>query len=212
MHKKNKIVMPKQQKSGEGSIGKLLVYCRKYLPAVIIAMVAAVGGTILSIVGPGKLSAMTDAIMAGLSGVMDLNLVFSIAIILVFFYAASALLNFLQSWIMATVTQRVSQNMRTDISQKINRLPLKYFDKVSHGDVLSRVTNDVDTIGQSMNQSIPSLITAITMFIGSLLMMFVTNWIMALTAVFFNCYWLRVNDTCYFKIAKTLYRPARRTG
>jgi ATP-binding cassette, subfamily B, multidrug efflux pump len=84
---------------------------------------------------------------------------------------------------MATVTQRVSKNLRTDISRKINRLPLKYFDSTSTGDVLSRVTNDVDMIGQTMNQSISTLVSAVTMFVGSLVMMFYTNWIMAISAI-----------------------------
>nr|WP_235941781.1 ABC transporter ATP-binding protein [Paenibacillus puerhi] len=176
----------------KATLAKLIVYCKSYVPVIIIALIAAVIGTVLQIIGPDKLKDITNEITKGLPAVIngapvlgsiDMNAVTDMAWLLVFFYAGSALLGFAQSFIMATVTQKISKNMRTDISQKINRLPLKYFDKTSHGDVLSRVTNDVDSIGQTLNQSIGSLVTAITMFIGSIFMMFYTNWIMALTAV-----------------------------
>ncbi len=171
---------------------KLLEYCRSYLPAIVIALVAAAAGTVLQILGPDKLKELTNEVMKGLPALVDglpvvhsidMNAVTRIAWILVFFYAAAFLLNYLQSFIMATVTQIISKKMRTDISQKVNRLPLKYFDSTSYGDVLSRVTNDVDAIGQTLNQSIGTLITSITMLIGSLIMMFYNNFIMALTAV-----------------------------
>jgi len=172
--------------------GKLISYCKNYLPAIIIALVAAALGTIFQIIGPDKLKDMTNEIGKGLPavingqsvlGVIDMDAVISIALLLVFFYAGSALLSFAENFIMATVTAKISKNMRTGISEKINKLPLKYFDKTSYGDVLSRVTNDVDTIGQTLNQSVDTLVRSITMFVGSLVMMFYTNWILALTAV-----------------------------
>lgn len=176
----------------KATLAKLVQYCKSYVPVIIIAILAAVIGTVLQIVGPDILKDITNEITKGLPalingapilGSMDMSVIANMAWLLVFFYAGSALLGFAQSFIMATVTQRISKSMRTDISQKINRLPLKYFDKTSYGDVLSRVTNDVDAIGQTLNQSIGSLVTSIIMFIGSLLMMFFTNWILALTAV-----------------------------
>jgi ATP-binding cassette subfamily B multidrug efflux pump len=172
--------------------GKLILYCKRYMTAVTIALTLAAIGTVLQIVGPNMLKLMTDEIMKGLPSLVkgvpivasvDLTAVKNIAFLLVIFYLGSALLNFIQSFIMATVTQKIARNMRTGISEKINKLPLKYFDKVSHGDVLSRVTNDVDAIGQTMNQSIGNLVTAITMFVGSLIMMFYNSWILALTAI-----------------------------
>ncbi len=172
--------------------GKLIAYCKNYMPAVVVALVLAAIGTVLQIVGPDKLKEMTNEIMKGLPalvngkqllGAIDLSAVKSIAFLLVAFYAGSTVLSFIQSYMMATITQKISKNMRTGISQKINRMPLKYFDKVSYGDVLSRVTNDVDTIGMTMNQSIGNLVTSITMFVGSAIMMFYNNWIMALTAI-----------------------------
>ncbi len=171
---------------------KLMRYCKKYLPVISVALVTALVGTVLQIIGPDQLKDMTDEITKGLPSLIngvpvvnsiDLEAVSSIAWLLTAIYGGSLLLNLVQGQIMATITQRIAKTMRTDISRKINRLPLKYFDKVSYGDVLSRVTNDVDAIGQTLNQSLGTLVTAITMFFGSLIMMFHNNWIMALTAV-----------------------------
>jgi ATP-binding cassette subfamily B multidrug efflux pump len=179
-------------KNFRGTWIKLAAYCKNYMPVVIAALVLAAIGTVLQIVGPDKLKEMTNEIMKGLPalvdgkpilGAIDFHAVESIALLLVAFYAGASILSFVQGFMMATVTQKISKNMRTGISEKINRLPLKYFDKVSYGDVLSRVTNDVDTIGQTMNQSIGSLVTSVTMFLGSAIMMFYNNWIMALTAI-----------------------------
>ena len=167
-----------------GTWKKLLGYCKKYIAFIVIALLCAVGGTVLTLIGPDKLSEITKYIQAGLmSGNVDLDAVTKVALTLVCFYATSWLLSAMQSFIMATITQKVSKSMRHDISHKINRLPMWYYNRTSTGDVLSRVTNDVDTIGQSLNQSIGSLITQIVLFFGSLIMMLKTNWLMALTAV-----------------------------
>lgn len=167
-----------------GTWKKLLGYCKSYIAFIIIALICAVGGTVLTLIGPDKLSDITKYIQQGLiSGNVDLDAVFGVAVTLVCFYAISWLLSAMQSFIMATVTQRVSKSMRNDISHKINRLPMWYYNRTSTGDVLSRVTNDVDSIGQSLNQSVGSLITQIVLFFGSLIMMLVTNRIMALSAV-----------------------------
>lgn len=172
--------------------GKLINYCKGYMPAIIVALVLAAVGTVLQIIGPDKIKDMTNEIAKGLPaiindqpilGVIDMNAVISIGSLLIFFYAGSALLSLVENFMMATVTAKISKNMRTDISKKINKLPLNYFDKTSYGDVLSRATNDVDTIGQTLNQSIDSLVKAVATFVGSLIMMFYTNWILALTAI-----------------------------
>ena len=172
---------------------RLIVYSKRYAPAVMTALVLAAIGTVMQIIGPDRLKDMANLIMKGLPslvnglpamGKVDLDAVRRIAFTLVIFYAGAAVLGFAQGYIMTTVTQKISKNLRTGISEKINRLPLKYFDKVSYGDVLSRVTNDVDAIGQSMNQSIGTLVTAVTMLAGSLVMMFYNSWILALTAIF----------------------------
>ncbi|MDR0465509.1 MAG: ABC transporter ATP-binding protein/permease [Treponema sp.] len=174
------------------TMSKLIVYCKSYLPVVIIAMILAATGTVLQIIGPDKLKEMTNEIMKGMPaiieglpvlGAINFTAVGNTALLLVVFYTASAVINFIQGYMMATIAQKISRNLRTGISQKINRLPLKYFDKTSFGDVLSRVTNDVDAVGVTLNQSIGSLVTSITMLAGSVIMMFYNNWIMALTAI-----------------------------
>lgn len=163
---------------------KLFVYMKSYKVIFIGAVILAAIGTMLTLVGPNKLSDITNIIEEGIiSGTTDLGAISAIGVFLIIIYGISAILSFLQGYILATVSQRTARNLRDDISKKINRLPLKYFDSSSTGDVLSRVTNDADTIGQSMNQSISTLVTAITLLVGSLIMMTVTNLTMMATAV-----------------------------
>lgn len=170
-------------KNFKKAIGKLVIFCRSYFPAIIIAMVFAVVGSTFTIIGPQKLGDLTNLITEGLIYGIDMAAVTEIAMFLVIIYSLSVLLSYLQGFIMATVTQRLTNNMRRDISFKINKLPLRYFDGTTHGDVLSRVTNDVDAIGQTLNQSVVTLASSVTMLIGVLIMMFTINWIMALTAI-----------------------------
>lgn len=163
--------------------GKLINYSKKFVPFVIVAIACAMIGTIISLVGPEILSRITDLITEGLMTRVDTDAVTRLFVTMLVLYAISWLLNFSQHFIMATVTQKLSKKLRTDIVEKTNRLPFSYFDKVSYGDVLSRITNDVDTIGMTLNQSIGMLVSNVTLFLGSLLMMFITNYIMAFTAV-----------------------------
>lgn len=165
------------------AIKKLIRYSKPFWPAILIAVILAAISSIMTIAGPDQISKITDEITKGLTSQINLERVTQIAIFVGSLYVISGLLGYAQSFIMATVTQKFSQKMRNEISSKINKLPLKYFDNHSYGDTLSRVTNDVDTIGQSMNQSIGSLVSAITTLIGVILMMVITNWQMALTAV-----------------------------
>ncbi len=137
------------------------------------------------LIGPDKLSEMTDTITEGImppATSIDMDRVVRIGLTLVVFYVMSYLLSAIQGWIMSTVTQRVSKAMRSDISKKINRLPMWFYNQTTTGDVLSRVTNDVDTIGQSLNHSIGNMVSAIILFVGSLVMMLTTNGWMTLTA------------------------------
>lgn len=172
--------MPKNFKK---SLGRLAAYCKPYFPAIVIAVLLAVAAAVFSLIGPNKLQDITDIIKDGLVSGIDIKAVEDIAFLLVTLYALGFIFNYIQGFIMATVTQKVSKSLRTGISNKINKVPLDYYNKTSIGDVLSRVTNDVDMIGQTMNQSVGMLVSAVTMFIGSLVMMLITNWIMALTAV-----------------------------
>lgn len=162
---------------------KLIAYSKKYMPIIILAIGASMIGSILTLIGPDKLSEITDIITKGIMTGIDLDEVKKIGMLLVFFYGTGALLSILQGFIMASVTQIISRNLREDISIKINKLPLAYFNKNSTGDVLSRVTNDVDTIGQTLNQSVGTLVSSITLLGGSLFMMLKTNVLLTGTAV-----------------------------
>lgn len=176
---------PQKAKNFKQSMKNLISFCRKYMPAIILSMFLAGAGAILSLYGPNRLQDLTNLITEGMmtpAGI-DMQAVLSICFLLVGIYAVSFIFSYLQGFIMSTVTQRVTKKLRQDISVKINKLPLKYIDGNSTGDILSRITNDVDTIGQSLNNSIVSLISSICLLIGSIVMMFVTNWIMAITAI-----------------------------
>ena len=175
-----------------GVMKKLMHFCRHYIPAIIVALVLGAIGTVCQIVGPDKPKDMTNGIAKGLPalvngkpvlGAIDMDAVTHIAWLLVALYVGYAVLCYVQSWMMANVTQRTAQELREAISVKINKLPLKYFDKVSYGDVLSRITNDVDAIGQTLGQSVGSLITSVTLFVGALIMMFYNNVIMTVCAI-----------------------------
>ena len=177
-------MMPGEKaKDFKKAVKDLFNYIKRYMPAIIIAIVFSTAGTILNVIGPDKMKKITNLITEGVMTGIDKGAVFKIALTLAIMYGAGAILNLLQGIIMADVTQKTSKSLRSDISKKINRLPLSYFDKTSIGDILSRITNDVDTIGQTMNQSMASLVGAITMFFGSLLMMFITNWIMTVVGI-----------------------------
>lgn len=150
---------------------------------LIMAIVFATIGSITQIVGPNRLSEITDLITQGLGGSINLPRISQIGLSLVILYGMGSILSYFQGFIVATVTQRFSKQLRRQISEKINNVPLNYFDSHSQGDTLSRVTNDLDTVSQSLNQSLSSLFPSITLFIGCLVMMFRTNLILTITAV-----------------------------
>lgn len=162
---------------------KLKNYSQKYTIYAIIAIVLSFFTTIATLIGPSKLSIITDEILAGINGTINLEYITEIAIFLGIIFIISSICGYYQNFMMSNVTQKISKQMRKDISSKINKLPLKYFDKSSIGDTLSRITNDVDLVSQTLNQVFNMLFSAATLFIGSLVMMIYTNWILALTAV-----------------------------
>lgn len=172
-----------QVKDFKKAITTLLKNCKPYKTPIIIVMILSALASALGVYGPGRLKEITDTITEGIMTGIDLDKVTKIAITLTIVYTLSWLFNCLAGFIMATVTNKFSQKLRKNLSHKINKLPLKYFDKNSYGDVLSRITNDVDTIGMSLNNSISDFVGAITLFIGSIIMMFATNWIMAITGI-----------------------------
>jgi len=161
----------------------LINYCKPYLIPIIIAIILAMISSILSIIGPDKLKDITNLITEGLMTGINMEEVKKIVIVLIIIYVISAVFGYIQHYIMAVVTNKFSKQLRKEITEKINNMPLKYFDKNSYGDILSRVTNDVDTLSQTLNQSLGTLVSAITLLIGSILMMFITNGVMALTAI-----------------------------
>lgn len=235
------------------ALSSLVSYCRKEFVIIVIALILAAVGTVLTIIGPDQISKITDYLYDGLTGGIsvediagdiemqlntgklnileflpegvdprtmdlqnidltdpddplaaaildnvrlsdafaaehkdggiDMDGILSVCILLLSIYLVSAVCNFLQHFIMATVTQKVSRRMRSDISKKINRLPLKYFSSHSNGDVLSHVTNDVDTIGQGLSNSAAGIVSAAAQFVGCLIMMFVTDWTLAVTTI-----------------------------
>ena len=175
-----------------GAMKKLVRFCRRYIPVIVVSLILGAAGTVCQIIGPDKLKDMTNEITKGLPAIVhgkpvmnsiDMDAVSRIGWTLVALYVVYAVLCYVQSWLMANVTQRTAQQLREAISVKINKLPLKYFDNTSYGDVLSRITNDVDAIGQTLGQSLGSLITSITLFFGALIMMFYNNVIMTLCAI-----------------------------
>lgn len=166
------------------AIKKLVRYCRSYLPFVILAIVLAITGAVLSLIGPNKIADITNAIIDGAKmSNIDLAFVSKTAIELVFIFSFSILFSYLQGMIMTLVTNSVSKKLRSDIEKKINAVPLKYIDSSSTGDILSRLTNDVDLISQALTNSVASLISSFVLAIGCVIMMFYTNWIMALAAI-----------------------------
>ena len=180
-------------KDFKSAVKRLVKELGKFKILIIIALILAIAGTVLSISAPDRLSKLTDEIQAGIIPKMEngqiimpeinMDAIKSIAISLVILYLFSAICTFIQSICMTEVANNFARSLRTRISVKINKLPLSYFDRHQSGDTLSRVTNDVDTIAQTMNQSLGSLVSNITLFLGSIIMMFYTNWIMALTAI-----------------------------
>lgn len=164
-------------KNFKGSMSKLLKYMGRYKLGVLAVMIFAIGSTVFNIAGPKVLAKATDALFDGLvakiagTGGIDFTKIGRILLILMGLYVIAALFQFIQGFIMTGISQKLCYRLRKDIAAKINRMPMSYFDKMTHGEVLSRVTNDVDTLGTSLNQSITQFITSVTMVIGVLIMM-----------------------------------------
>ena len=161
----------------------LITYVKKHIALFLLAVFCAVGGTVLTIIGPKQISKIADLITEGLMGNMDIDSITQIAIRLVIIYAVAWILSYFQGFLMTVVTQRTSYGLRKDIVRKINILPLRYFDNTLIGDILSRVVNDVDTIGQTMTASVGNLFQSVTQFIGVFVIMLVICWQLTLVAV-----------------------------
>ena len=176
-------------KDFKGTMKKLINYMGRYKIAIFFVMLFAVGGTIFSIVGPKILGKATTEIFNGLvskvsggSGI-DFEKVGRILLGVLCLYLVSAAFSFVQGYIMTGISQKMTYRLRKEISEKINRLPMNYFDKMTHGEILSRITNDVDTLGQSLNQSATQMITSVTTLIGVLVMMISISPLMTVVAL-----------------------------
>ena len=176
-------------KDFKGTISKLVRYSRKYLPAVIVVMVIAVFSTVFNVVCPKVLgkatTALSEGIMRKINGIggIDFTYIGKILLFCMGLYLLSVLFNFTQGIIMTGVTQKLCYKMRKDVSEKINRMPLKYFESRTYGEVLSRITNDIDTMGNGLNQSITQLITSVSTVIGVFIMMLTISPLMTMIAI-----------------------------
>lgn len=178
------INVPEKSKRGIiGLIKELFIYSRKLKAPMIFALCLAIGGAVLTIIGPNQLSRITDLISEGLFSSIDIAAIGKIGLLILGLYFLSALFTYIQHYIMATITLNLSKDLRRDLSYKINHVPMKCFGKYSHGDILSRVTNDVSTLQQALSNSLPSIISSMAQFIGCLIMMLITEWRMALAAI-----------------------------
>ncbi|MCL2859702.1 MAG: ABC transporter ATP-binding protein/permease [Oscillospiraceae bacterium] len=184
-------MMPGEKaKDFKGTLKKFLNYIGKYKVRVIFVILCAIGSTIFTIVGPKILSKATNKLFEGLMGMVtgtgtgiDFGYISGIILTLIALYVASLILSYAQGFLMSRVSTGVVYNLRKDISEKINKLPIKYFDKKTHGEVLSYVSNDIDTINQTLTQGLTQSITSVVTFLGILIMMFTINWQMTLVAV-----------------------------
>ncbi len=173
-----------KEKIDKKDLAKYLSSTKTFLPYIIIAFLLLLGYVILQILSPQYLSDMTNLIaVSGNGNTIDIDKVTHYLIILLCFYIAAVLLNYSASFILTKVSQTYAYNLRKSISNKINLIPLSYFDKTSVGDILSRVTNDVDTLSQSLDQAVSMVISSLFMIVGSLIGMFITSWQMALVAL-----------------------------
>ena len=176
-------------KDFKGSIGKLFAYMKQYHAAVLIVMLCAVASTVFSVIGPDILGKATTELSNGLlakiqgTGSINFTKIGQILLFVLGLYLLSSLFSFVQGWIMSGITQKICYRMRKDISEKINRMPMAYFESRTYGEVLSRITNDVDTLGQSLNQSITQIITSVATMVGVLVMMLRISPLMTLIAV-----------------------------
>ena len=173
----------------KGSLGKLLSYIGNFKAAIIVVMIFAAASTVFNVIGPKTLGKATTALSEGLmakiqgTGSIDFTYIGQILLFVLGLYVCSAAFNFIQGWIMTGVTQKICYRMRKEISRKINRMPMKYFESRTYGEVLSRITNDVDTLGQGLNQSITTIITSVATLVGVLIMMLSISPLMTLIAI-----------------------------
>lgn len=166
------------------AVKKLMHYLNKYKFRIIFALIFSAFSSVLAIISPKRLEKLINTIIAEIITGIDIDKVKEIMFALIIIYVLSAIFDYLEKYLMVDATNKFAKELREKISHKINKLPLKYFDTHTSGDILSRVTNDIDTVSQNLNNSLGTFVSAITLLVGCLIMMFKTNWIMALTSIF----------------------------
>ena len=181
--RQNETHSSKDSKSMGQAVPRLTRYMRRSLPIMVVALVLAALSAVMTIIGPDKIGEIANLMSQGLAGGIDLGAIAKVGIFLAVIYGLSALFGFIQHYIMAVTTLNMSYRMRGELSEKINRVPQKYFNTTSQGDILSRITNDVFTLQQGLTNSLPTIISAATQFVGCLVMMFVTEWRLALVSL-----------------------------
>ena len=182
MHPKRQVYTGEKVDMG-GELSRLIGHSRDMVLPFIAAILFACAGVVLTIIGPNQLSKITQYIIDGIAAGINMEAIAKTALFLLGLYVLSAVFSFLQHFILATVTLRLSNRLRADIFDKVNRAPMKLFGRIPYGDILSRMTNDVNTLVQSLSNSLPSMISAAAQFIGCLVMMFITEWHMSIAAV-----------------------------
>lgn len=165
------------------AIINLFGYCKDYYRLIIFAIVLSIISSIFSIIGPGKVRDIINEITIGLTSTINMEVIKDITLFLAVMYVLGAIFHYVEAYLMAIMTNKLSKDLRNKISVKINKIPLKYFDSTSYGDILSRVTNDVDTISHTLSESVSDLVSSIVLFIGVVLVMFITNPVMAITGI-----------------------------
>lgn len=182
MHPKRQIYTGEKVDMGV-QLSRLTGHSRDMVLPFIVAILFACAGVVLTIIGPNQLSKITQYIIDGIAAGINMEAIARTALFLLGLYVLSAIFSFLQHFILATVTLRLSNRLRADIFDKVNRAPMKLFGRIPYGDILSRMTNDVNTLVQSLSNSLPSMVSAAAQFIGCLVMMFITEWHMSIAAV-----------------------------
>ncbi len=189
MHNHGNARGTEKAKDFSGTFARLFRYLKPYCWSLLAVIIFAIASTVFSIIGPKILSKATDKLIAGISakiqntGGIDFTYINKILLLLLGLYLLSMLFNYVQSWITSGISQKVAYSLRKDIAEKIDRLPLNFFDKHASGDILSRIINDVDTIAQSLNQSMAQIITSTVTVVGVVIMMFTISWQLTLIAL-----------------------------
>ena len=178
-----KIIGGEKPKNFCDAIFKLCGFSKAWLPIIIVAGILSIGGQMTRVYGPSQLSKITDIVTQGLSATIDVEAVLKIAVFLLFLYILGWIFNFSSNLLMAHASQNITKKLRSNLCKKVNNVPLSYFDTTTTGNIMSRIANDSDIIGTTLNQSLGTLISELALLVGSVVFMFITNWTMAIAAV-----------------------------